>query len=438
MNITIIGSGYVGLVTGACFSQMGNHVICVDSDIDKINKLNNGESIIYEENLDKKISDSIKSKCINFTSDIEHAVKSSDIIFIAVGTPIKNDGSCNLDNVYKVADDIGRYINQDKIIVVKSTVPVGTTFKIEKKIIDGIKKRNKNLSFSIAHNPEFLKQGKAVNDFMSPDRIVVGLEENDLKSVFKELYKPFSINHEKLIFMDILSSELTKYAANAMLSTKISFINEMSIIADIYGADINKIRIGVGSDSRIGYNYIYPSIGYGGSCLSKDIDSLINSVNQKGYNPEILNAVQNVNLAQRKYFLDKIVRKFKGDLKHRQLTIWGLSYKPGTDDMRDAASVYIVNKLIKFGAIVNVYDPKSIDNAKYIYFKDLNNVIYSRDKYKALENSDALILLTEWPEFRSPDFEILKSKLKSLIIFDGKNQYDEEKIKNLGFEYYKI
>ena len=438
MNITIIGSGYVGLVTGACFAQMGNHVICVDSDIDKINKLNNGESIIYEENLDKKISDSIKSGCINFTSEIENAVKLSDIIFIAVGTPIKNDGSCNLDNVDKVADDIGRYINQDKIIVVKSTVPVGTTFKIEKKIIDGIKKRNKNLSFSIAHNPEFLKQGKAVNDFMSPDRIVVGLEDNDLKSVFKELYKPFSINHEKLIFMDILSSELTKYAANAMLSTKISFINEMSIIADIYGADINKIRIGVGSDSRIGYNYIYPSIGYGGSCLSKDIDSLIKSANQKGYNPEILNAVQNVNLAQRKYFLDKIVRKFKGDIKHRQFAIWGLSYKPGTDDMRDAASIYIVNKLIKFGAIVNVYDPKSIDNAKNIYFKDLNDVIYSRDKYKALENSDALILLTEWPEFRSPDFEIVKSKLKSSIIFDGKNQYDEEKIKNSGFEYYKI
>ena len=438
MNITIIGSGYVGLVTGACFSQMGNHVVCVDSDIKKINRLNNGESTIYEEGLSKKISDSIKSGCISFSSDVESAVKLSDIIFIAVGTPIKDDGDCNLESIYKVADDIGKYINQNKLIVVKSTIPIGTTFKIKEYIANVIKKRNKNLSFSIAHNPEFLKQGKAVGDFMSPDRIVVGLENDTLQSVFKELYKPFSVNHDKLIFMDILSSELTKYAANAMLSTKISFINEISIIADIYGADINKIRIGIGSDSRIGYNYIYPSIGYGGSCLSKDIKSLINSAMQKGYNPQILNAVQNVNELQRKYFLDKILQRFENNLKKKQFAVWGLSYKPGTDDMRESGSVYVINQLLQLGAVVKVYDPKAIKNAKEIYFKNLKNIVYCNDKYESLEKSDGLILLTEWPEFRSPNFKILKSKLKSFIIFDGKNQYDEEKVKSLGFEYYRI
>ena len=438
MNIAIIGSGYVGLVTGACFAQMGNHVICVDHDVDKINQLNNGKSVIYEEGLDKKISESIKTGCISFTSEIAKAVKKSSVIFIAVGTPMDEKGDCNLDNVYKVADDIGEYINENKLIVVKSTVPVGTTFKIKDYILNKIKKRMKNISFSIAHNPEFLKQGKAVNDFMSPDRIVIGLENNNVKSVFQELYKPFSINHDKLIFMDILSSELTKYAANAMLSTKISFINEISIIADSYGADINKVRMGIGSDSRIGYSYIYPSIGYGGSCLSKDINSLIRSAIEQGYNPKILNAVQEVNQFQKKYFLGKIIQKFGSDLKNRQFTVWGLSYKPGTDDMRESASLYIVNELINLGAIVKVYDPKSIKNAQNIYFKDLKNIIYCNNQYSALEESDALILLTEWPEFRSPDFKILKSKLKNPIIFDGKNQYDNNKIESLGFEYYKI
>ena len=346
MNITIIGSGYVGLVTGACFSQVGNHVICVDSDVDKINKLKNGESVIYEEGLDAKISESIKNSCISFTTKIQQAIEKSDIIFIAVGTPTDKKGNCNLSNVYKVVDDIGQYIDKNKLIIIKSTVPVGTTFKIKKNILNKIRERNKDISFSIAHNPEFLKQGKAVNDFMSPDRIVIGLENDKVKSLFQELYKPFSVNHNKLIFMDILSSELTKYAANAMLSTKISFINEISIIADSYGADINKVRIGIGSDSRIGYSYIYPSIGYGGSCLSKDINSLIRSAIEHGYNPKILNAVQEVNQFQKKYFLDKIIQKFGSDLKDREFAIWGLSYKPGTDDMRESASIYFVKEII--------------------------------------------------------------------------------------------
>lgn len=440
MKIAIIGAGYVGLVTGSCFSEMSNYVTCVDIDEKKITQLNKGVIPIYEPRLSKLIKNSMKNGNINFSTDIEKSIKNNDIIFIAVGTPMNNDGSSNLKYVRQVSESIGKYINKHKIIVTKSTIPVGATNKVKNTIQKEIDKRNENIPFHIANNPEFLKQGTAVSDFMSPDRIVIGLENDSVKNVFKELYKPFSINHEKLIFMDIRSSELTKYASNAMLATKISFINEMAIIAEKVGADINDVRKGIGSDSRIGYSFIYPSVGYGGSCFPKDVHAILNFSNEKKYNPRILEAVNKVNDNQKKYFFNKIVKRFSQNNKFSGncFGIWGLSFKPGTDDMRDSASIYIVNEIIKLGGSVKVYDPKAIENAKLHYFKDLKNIKYCNDKYEVLENSDALILLTEWPEFRSPDMNIIKSKLNTHVIFDGRNQYDKETLKKIGIEYHQI
>ena len=437
MKITVIGTGYVGLVTGACFANVGNQVICADINQDKIDMLNQNKNPIYEPGLLKVINSATANHSISFTCNIKDAIEKSDIIFIAVGTPMNDDGSSNLEYIYGAAKDIGQYINKDKIIITKSTIPVGTTLKIKEIIETEIKHRKEDINFDIANNPEFLKEGKAVNDFNSPDRIIIGLENQKLKSVFRDLYKPFSINHEKLIFMDIPSSELTKYVANAMLATKISFINEMAIIAENVGADINMVRNGIGSDQRIGYSFIYPSVGYGGSCFPKDIKSLMYFSENKGYVSKILGAVDTVNTQQKKYFFEKIKQRFK-NIENMQFGIWGLSFKPGTDDMRESASIYIVRQLIKLGASVKVYDPKSMDNAKNNYFSDFENIEYCDDKYNVLNNSEALILLTEWPEFRSPDFKILKNKLNNPILFDGRNQFDANMMQELGFEYYQI
>ena len=441
MKITIIGTGYVGLVTGSCFAYMGNQVTCVDIDKEKIANLNKGIIPLFEPGLEKNIKASRGNNHLSFSTNIRTSIEKNDIIFIAVGTPPNNDGSSNLEFVYKVAEDIGKFINKHKIIITKSTIPVGTTFEVKEIIMKEISNRNEDIDFSICNNPEFLKEGKAVDDFMSPDRIVIGVENNNNNNLLKRLYKPFSINHEKIMFMDISSSELTKYAANAMLATKISFMNEMASIAEGVGADINKVREGIGSDSRIGYSFIYPSVGYGGSCFPKDVRSIVDFSNEKGYSPEILKAVNQVNENQKKYFFNKLLKRFKDKkdlLEGLQFGIWGLSFKPGTDDMRESASVYFVEKIVKLGGKVLVYDPKAMENAKNIYFKDLKNITYCSDKMDVLNGSDALVLLTEWPEFRSPSFDEIKSKLKTPVLFDGRNQFDKNHMKNIGIEYHQI
>ena len=437
MNITIIGTGYVGLVTGACFAYMGNKVTCLDIDENKIKLLNEGVIPIYEPGLEKIVSKSVENKSLYFSSNIKKSIISSDIIFLAVGTPMNEDGSSNLDYIFKAADDIGSYIDKHKIIITKSTIPVGTTFKIKEIILNKIKSRSEKIEFTICNNPEFLKEGKAVDDFMTPDRIVIGSENEKVNSVLSDLYKPFSMKQNKLIFMDILSSEFTKYAANAMLATKISFINEMAIIADRLGADINKVRHGIGSDSRIGYDFIYPSVGYGGSCFPKDVHAILNFSNQSGYKPDILYSVNKVNDNQKKYFFNKFLNRFKS-LENMNFGIWGLAFKPGTDDMRESASIFFVKQILKLGGKVSVYDPKAMNNAKKNYFKDLEGITYCRDKMQALNNIDALILLTEWPEFKALNFSKMKSLMKNNILFDGRNQFDKYEMKKNDFEYFQI
>ena len=442
MKITIIGTGYVVLVTGSCLAETGNQVICVDNNKKKINLLKNCKSPIYEQNLQNIISKTSRSKCLKFTSNIKESIELSDIIIITVGTPMNKDGSSNLKSIYNIGSKIGEYINSHKIIITKSTIPVGTTYKLKDIINKKIKQRDVKLTFDIANNPEFLKEGKAISDFKSPDRIIVGIENNKIEPLFKELYKPFSINHDKLIFMDIASSELTKYAANAMLATKISFINEIALIAEKFGANINAIRKGIGSDTRIGYNYIYPSIGFGGSCLPKDIQALKNFSKEKGYSPKIIDAVDKINQQQKIYFLKKVIKRLAQNNSFKNLCfgIWGLSYKPGTNDLRESPSIYIINQIIKLGGKVKVYDPEAIENAKNNYFKNIpiKSIIYCKNKYDVLTKSSCLILLTEWPEFRSPDFKLIKSKLKSPIIFDGKNQYNANTVQKYGIEYFRI
>ena len=441
MKITIIGTGYVGLVTGVCFSSVGHKVICLDIDNKKIDLLNKGVSTISEPGLNKLIKKSLNNKSISFSSDIKNSISKSDVIFIAVGTPMNQDGSSNLNYIYNAAEDIGKYINDKKIIITKSTIPVGTTHKVQKIISKQIFERNQDIKFSICNNPEFLKEGKAVDDFMYPDRIVIGLDDIKLKNILKKLYKPFSVKHDKLIFMDILSSELTKYASNAMLATKISFINEIANISEMLGADINKVRLGIGSDPRIGYEFIYPGIGYGGSCFPKDVHSIINFSEKQGYSPNILKAVNKVNDEQRKYFFNKFFNRFKNknnSLEGKSFAIWGLSFKPETDDMREAPSIYFIENIIKFGGTVSVYDPVAMENAKNHYFKNINNIKYGKTKMDILDGSDALVLITEWLEFRSPDFKEIKSKLKKPILFDARNQFNQDDMVKRGIEYHQI
>ncbi len=436
MKISVIGVGYVGLVTGVCFSEMGNNVTCVDVDEEKINELNKGTLPIYEPGLKELVHNNL-NKNLFFTTDVKCAIENADIIFIAVGTPMNEDGTADLSSVYKVAETIGQGINEYKVIVSKSTVPVGTTFKVKEKITQGIEKRNLNIPFDVVSNPEFLKEGAAVSDFMKPDRVVIGAESTDVFYKMKQLYSPFFRTHDRFISMDVASAEMTKYAANAMLATKISFINEIANICEKVGADVNKVRVGIGSDSRIGYNFIYPGIGYGGTCFPKDISALIQIGIENGYNPSLISSVNEVNKNQKKYFLDKIINKLGEDLKGIIFGIWGLSFKPETNDMREAPSIYIVTELIKRGARVKVYDPKAMTEAKEVYFKDLN-IFYGQEKYEAVKDVDALILLTEWKEFRMPNFNRLKKDQKRPIIFDARNQYSSFNLENEGFEYFQI
>jgi len=438
MKLSIVGTGYVGLVTGSCFAEMGNEVYCVDIDKDKIEKLKQGISPIYEPGLEEIVKRNLSQGRLFFTTDIKDAVENTDIIFIAVGTPMGEDGSADLKHVLNVARDIGKYMNRHKYVINKSTVPVGTAIKVREVIQEELDKRGVNISFDVISNPEFLKEGAAIEDFMKPDRVVVGADSKEAMELMKELYAPFTRNHERFIAMDVKSAEMTKYAANAMLATKISFMNEIANICERVGADVNKVRIGIGSDPRIGYHFIYPGCGYGGSCFPKDVNALIKIAQNVDYEPKILKAVEDVNAKQKKVLVEKAIKRFGEDLKDKTFAVWGLSFKPETDDMREASSVVIINELTKRGAKIKAYDPVAMEQAKNFYLKDNPNVSYFKSKYDALNNADALFLITEWKEFRSPDFEEMKKRLKSPIIFDGRNQYNKEKLESLGFEYYQI
>jgi len=437
LNLAIVGSGYVGLVTGACFAEMGNKVICVDNDDLKISNLKNGIIPIWEPGLELMISRNLNEKRICFTTDLGNAVYNSEIIFIAVGTPQNEDGSADLQYVLKVAEDIASNINEYKIIVLKSTVPVGTSDKVETLISNIIKNRGIQIAFDIVSNPEFLKEGAAIEDFMKPDRIIIGSNSETAISLMKKLYSPFNVKSDRIIVMTPRSSEMTKYAANAMLATKISFINEIALLCEYYKADISEVRQGIGSDNRIGYKFLYPGVGYGGSCFPKDVKALIQMAKDKGINPEILIAVEKRNSEQKKFLYYKIIEQFGEDLHGFTFGIWGLSFKPQTDDMREAPSIVIIKHLLNSGAKIKAYDPVAIFEAQK-YLPPSEQLIYVYDQYEAIEDVDALLLITEWFQFRNPDFYQIKKLMKQAVIFDGRNQYNPEQIRNIGFIYYGI
>lgn len=438
MKISVIGTGYVGLVSGACFSQMGNSVICVDIDKKKVEELKSGKVPIYEPGLEEMVHESYKNGSLRFTTDIKEALDASDICFIAVGTPMGEDGSADLKYVLAVAKSIGKHISKHTYIIDKSTVPVGTAEKVRAEVQSALDKRGSNLTFDVVSNPEFLKEGAAIEDFMKPDRVVIGADNEKAFEAMRELYAPFTRNHDRFIAMDIKSAEMTKYAANAMLATKISFMNEIANICERVGADVNQVRNGIGSDSRIGYSFIYPGCGYGGSCLPKDVQALAKTSKDHGYTPKLLDAVEEVNYAQKKVLSDKVFKKFGEDLSGMTFAAWGLSFKPETDDMREATSITVINQLTCRGAKVKAYDPKAMHEAKEFYLKDNLHVEYVNSKYDALDECEAMILLTEWKEFRSPDFEEMIKRLKNSIIFDGRNQYDKKRVEKMGFEYFQI
>jgi len=438
MNITVIGSGYVGLVSGTCFAEMGNRVTCVDIDPVKIEKLNKGIIPIFEPGLETLISKNVKNNNLLFTTDLSEALQNSEIAFIAVGTPMGDDGSADLQYVLAVAKSIGKSMQKRLIVVDKSTVPIGTADKVKATIQKELDIRKSDLQFDVVSNPEFLKEGAAIDDFMKPDRVVVGADSEFAFKKMKELYSPFFRSHDRFITMDIRSAEITKYAANAMLATKISFMNEIANICEKVGADANQVRIGIGSDQRIGYSFIYPGAGYGGSCFPKDVKALTKIAEENGYTAELITAVEQVNDAQKLVIAQKIVNRFGEDLTGFTFGIWGLAFKPGTDDMREAPSIYVIKELVKRGAMIKAYDPKAIDEAKEYYLKGVNNIEYLDSKYDVLIDSDALVLLTDWKEFRIPDFEKINSLLKNSIIFDGRNQYNAFNLEEMGIEYYQI
>ena len=438
MNITVIGTGYVGLVTGACFSKMGNKVYCVDIDEAKIEGLKEGILPIFEPHLGTMVKDSQKKGDLIFTSQIKEALDNTDIIFIAVGTPMASDGSANLDYIFSAATDIAENITRDSLVVVKSTVPIGTCFKVKEHIEEILKKNGSPVKIDIASNPEFLKEGRAIEDCMHPDRVVIGAEKDEVFEKLKELYVSFVLNHDRFVLMDVKSSEMTKYVANAMLATKISFMNEVANICEVTGADVQKVRLGIGSDKRIGYDFIYAGCGYGGSCFPKDVQALINTAKSHGYEPKILSNVEEVNANQKMVLVNKVVDRFGTDLNGRTFGIWGLAFKPGTDDVREATSQVVITSLIDKGAKIKAYDPKANDEfKKAIDSKYLSSIEFVDNRYSATDNCDALILITEWKELRNPDFELLSEKLNEKIIFDGRNIYDK-KITKKGFELFQI
>ncbi len=438
MKLTIIGTGYVGLVTGTCFAEMGNEVTCIDIDEQKIQNLKQGIIPIYEPGLEDMVLRNHQKGNLTFNTSLAEGMQGAEIAFIAVGTPMGDDGSADLKYILAVAKEIGKNINKPLVVVDKSTVPVGTADKVKATIQAELDTRGENTDFYVVSNPEFLKEGAAVEDFMKPDRVVIGTSEELALEKMRQLYAPFFRTNERFISMDIRSAEMTKYAANAMLATKISFMNEIANICERVGADVNNVRIGIGSDRRIGYSFIYPGCGYGGSCFPKDVSALIKTASEYDYHPDLIASVDGVNQRQKRVIVQKIIKRFGEDLSGMTFALWGLSFKPETDDMRDAASIVVVNELTKRGAKVQAYDPKAIHEAKAHYLKDNPGITYAESKYAALKKADALILLTEWKEFRSPDFEELKTQLSNPIIFDGRNQYNAFKLEEKGWEYYQI
>ena len=437
MKITIFGSGYVGLVTGACFAEVGNEVLCVDIDQAKIDRLKNGEIPIYEPGLDTIVHENSRKGRLKFTSDILEGVEFGLYQFIAVGTPPDEDGSADLRHVLSVAESIGTHMQEYRIIINKSTVPVGTADLVREKVLSVLNERNAGIDFDVVSNPEFLKEGDAVNDFMKPERIVVGIDNPRTRELLRFLYSPFNRSHERFIAMDIRSAELTKYAANSMLATKISFMNEIANIAERVGADVEEVRRGIGSDSRIGFSFIYPGVGYGGSCFPKDVQALERTARKHGYDSRILQAVEAVNNDQKSSLVGKIREHFNGNLKGRTIALWGLAFKPNTDDMREAPSRRVMEELWEAGAAVRVYDPVAVEEAKRIYGQR-DALFYASSPDEAVTGADALAILTEWLMFRSPDFEMIKRELNEPVIFDGRNIYNPDFMEQSGFTYYSI
>lgn len=430
MKITIVGTGYVGLVTGTCFAETGNHVICVDIDEKKVQKLSSGEITIYEPGLEKLFERNLNDKRLSFTTDLKHGIKESDIIFLALPTPPGEDGSADLSYVLGVAGKIGPLLDRYKVIVNKSTVPVGTVSKVRDAIA-----QNTTVEFDVISNPEFLREGVAVEDFMKPERVVIGTQSERARKIMGELYEPFVRQGNPVLFMDEASSELTKYAANSFLATKISFMNEIANICEKFGADVDMIRRGMGSDSRIGKRFLFAGIGYGGSCFPKDVHALVMSSNKADYNFKILNAVMEVNQDQKTFLVPKIKKHFKNNLKGKHFALWGLAFKPNTDDIREAPSLYIIDELLNAGATITAFDPEAMDNVKRC--KE-NKIEYAANEYDCLQNADALIIATEWSSFRTPDFEKMQESLKSKVIFDGRNLFSLDAMKKLGYHYESV
>ena len=437
MKITIVGSGYVGLVTGTCFAEVGIEVTCVDIDSRKIENLRKGIIPIYEPGLEPIVMRNIDKGRLFFSTDLKSVIsQGTDMVFTAVGTPPSGDGSADLQYVINVAREIGRYMQDYLLVVTKSTVPVGTSEKVRHVIQEELDKRGVNIPFDVASNPEFLKEGDAINDFLKPDRIVVGIDSERAQDIFERLYKPFTLNGHPIIFMDIPSAEMTKYAANSMLATKISFMNDIVNLCELVVADVNMVRKGICSDSRIGTKFIYPGIGYGGSCFPKDVKALIRTAAEKGYQLSVLKAVEEVNENQKLVLYKKLNSYYSGQLNDKTIAIWGLSFKPNTDDMREAPSISLIHQLLSVGAKVKAYDPVAMNEARQCYFGD--QIEYSKDQYEATIDADALLLVTEWPEFKFPNFNVVKKLMRHPVVFDGRNIYSKQEMKDMGFDYFGI
>ncbi|WP_426060735.1 UDP-glucose dehydrogenase family protein [Hymenobacter sp. B1770] len=435
MKIAIVGTGYVGLVTGTCFAEVGIDVTCVDIDQKKIDNLHQGILPIYEPGLEEMVSRNVEKGRLKFSTSLSEAIQDCDVAFIAVGTPPGEDGSADLKYVLAVARGIGESMNSYGVIVTKSTVPVGTAAKVRTEIEKALEKRGVDIEFDVASNPEFLKEGAAIDDFLKPDRIVVGVASERAEDAMSKLYKPFLLNGHPIIFMDIPSAEMTKYAANSMLATKISFMNDVANLCEIMGADVNMVRRGIGSDARIGTKFIYPGIGYGGSCFPKDVKALIKTAQENGYDMQVLRAVEEVNEQQKSVLFDKVSRHFSGELRGLKMAIWGLSFKPKTDDMREAPSLVIIEKLLAAGCIVTAYDPVAMPEARHTLG---DSITYAKDEFAALIDADALLVVTEWPDFRSPNFEVVGRLMKQKVVFDGRNIYEAHELQALGFAYHCI
>ena len=435
MKIAIVGTGYVGLVTGTCFAEIGVNVICVDTNSEKIEALSQGIIPIYENGLEDMVHRNIKAGRLQFTTSLESCLDEADVIFSAVGTPPDEDGSADLSYVLEVARTIGRNMKKYVLVVTKSTVPVGTAKKVRTAIQEELDKRGIQIEFDVASNPEFLKEGNAVADFMSPDRVVVGVESERAKELMSKLYKPFLLNNFRVIFMDIPSAEMTKYAANSMLATRISFMNDIANLCELVGADVNMVRSGIGSDTRIGRKFLYPGIGYGGSCFPKDVKALIKTAEQNGYQMRVLQAVEEVNEQQKSILFEKLQRHFCSDLHNKTIALWGLAFKPETDDMREAPSLILINKLLNIGCKVRVYDPAAMKECRR---RIGDSVYYATDMYDAALDADALMLVTEWKEFRLPSWAVIKKAMRTPVLLDGRNIYEKKEIEELGFTYHCI